>query len=91
MDQWILLCAICGEEFPHSSIPEKSAFAEAYLPTKPQFPPQRPRSRLSSVWTISRLPTLRFKVSRPGSFVAPRCMSAPVKNGAILAGAGRGQ
>jgi len=54
MDQWILLCAICGEEFPHSSIPEKSAFAEAYLPTKPQFPPT---ASLSIVLSVDNQPS----------------------------------
>jgi hypothetical protein len=38
MGQWILICSICGKEFPHSSIPENLSFADAYLPIKPPFP-----------------------------------------------------
>ena len=39
MGQWILMCSICGKEFPHSTISENLSFAEALLPTKPEFPP----------------------------------------------------
>jgi uncharacterized Zn finger protein len=38
MNQWMLTCSSCGEEFPHSLIPENLSFAESYLPLKPEFP-----------------------------------------------------
>ena len=39
MSQWMLTCSTCGEDFPHSSIPENAGFDQLDLPHKPDFPP----------------------------------------------------